>query len=237
MAAEMDDLEPRRSKALPVAVAGGIAVAVFGILFAIKHGAKTSGSGKEDPTPKPVIGEKIEKNDKGDAKDPPVVDAKPDAAAVASPPDAAPVAAATPDAARAAPVVPDAAPKAGKPDSGSHAVTADAGSHAVTPDKPKEPDKPKVMTLAFNVKPVDAKITVDGKPVSGGKIQLPIGEKIAKVVISAPGYAAFEKDVTPTKDESITIELRKLAVDKPPDTPPKPRDPQPHKPKKPKVEL
>src|SRR5262249_25611426 len=98
--AEMDDLEPRpMSKALPVAVGGGLAVAVFGILLAVRSGdvpAKPPVGPTDTPVEKPT--------DKPPAAAPAPAGA-PKAVVTASAPDAAPkqvASAGAPDAPKAA---------------------------------------------------------------------------------------------------------------------------------------
>jgi hypothetical protein len=109
---------------------------------------------------------------------------------------------------------------------------------SAAPDAATKPG-PKLATLTFTVKPPDAEITVDGKPVKGGKAQLPVGDQKVKVVVSAPGYVAYNDVVTVARDQTVTVTLKKeVAEVKPPQTPNKPPGHKAgHKPDKPKVDL
>jgi hypothetical protein len=205
----MDEIEAKpQSKALPIAVSGGIAVLVFGVLFAVRSGgpAKPPGPGPAD-TP---------------TKEAPVAD-KP----VDKPADkpATPVATGAPDA--------------------TPAVAA-----APAPDAAKAAEGPHMTTLTFDIKPAEAKVIVNGKPLAGDKIQFQTGDYKVKVEARAPGYQPLDEEVPVDKDSTVSVELKKeLAATKPdvktPTKTPPPRDTttpttpvhKPVGPKKPKVDL
>jgi serine/threonine-protein kinase len=219
VAAQMDEIEAKpQSKAIPIAVAGGIAVAVFTVLFAVRSGGTakpTVGTTTDQPAAKP------EATPDKPAPPPDKPAATPDKPA---PPPDKPVAAAAPDAAPqvAATAAPDAAPKPAA-------------------------DTPKMTTLTFDVKPPDAVVAVNGKAVTGGTAQYQAGNYKVKVEVHAPGYLPHDEEVAVDKDATVAIELKKeVAATKPPPekptaTPHKPpptHEPPPRKPpKKPKIDL
>ncbi len=200
----MEDVEAKPSRALPLAVMGGIAVAVFGILL-VMSGSK----GKSAPIA---------------TNDPPT----------SQPPSDKPVATPPTDKATDKPTDKPADTPADKP--------ADKPVATNPPtDTPKTPDTPKTATLTINVKPADAKVTVDGKPVTGGKIELPVSDTPVKVAASATGYEPDEKQASVAKDGTVTFDLKKQVAAVPdttkPTTKPTSTPTKPTKPKHPKVEL
>lgn len=197
----MEDVEAKPSRALPLAVMGGIAVAVFGILLVV-----SGGKGKSAP---------IATNDP--PNNPPPTD-KP----VATTPNDKP------------------ADKPADNPTDKPVVATNAA-----PDAPKPAEAPKTATLTIVVKPADAKVTVDGKPVTGGKIELPVSDTPVKVAASATGYEPDEKQASVAKDGSVSFDLKKQVAivpdttkptTKPTSTPTTPTKPTKTK-KPPKVEL
>jgi len=194
----MDDVEAKPSRALPLAVMGGIAVAVFGILL-----VASGGKSKSPP---------VATNDTPPATDKPV----------ATPPTDKPT-----------------DKPADKP-----ADTPVVATNAA-PDAPKPAEAPKTVTLTINAKPADAKVTVDGKPVTGGKIELPVSDTPVKVAASAIGYEPDEKQASVAKDGTVSFDLKKQVAAVPettkPTTKPTSTPTTPTKPTKvkhpPKVEL
>jgi len=192
----MEDVEAKPSRALPLAVMGGIAVAVFGILLVV-----SGGKGKSAP---------VATNDTPPATDKPV----------ATPP-----------------------PSTDKPADNTTDKPVVASNAA--PDAAKPPEAPKTVTLTINVKPADARVTVDGKPVTGGKIELPVSDTPVKVVASATGYEPDEKPASVAKDGTVSFDLKKQVATAPdttkPTTKPTSTPTTPTKPTKvrhpPKVEL
>jgi hypothetical protein len=190
---------PKQSRALPIGVAAGLAVAVFAVLFAIR------GSDGKAPAEQPVA-EKPAEEPSGTTTEPtPAPAGEPDAAAAvaAAEPDAAPpVAAAEPDA--AAPVA------AATPDAAPAAPTAVVLTFVVTP---------------ADAKPT---ITVDGKTLSSNRFAVAPGDSV-KVSATAEGFVAFEKTVTASKNQpaqEVAIALKKegaSTVRKPPRRPSRPK--------------
>jgi serine/threonine protein kinase len=85
---------------------------------------------------------------------------------------------------------------------------------AVKPDPvPVAPVRvqPEEVTLEFSVTPQDATVTVDGRPVEGGKLTLPAGTTPVAVRIEAPGYEPYEAEVVPQRSKGIVVPLVKLA--------------------------
>ncbi len=261
LAVQMDEITPKSpSKVVPIAVGAGLAVAVLGVLLAVRSPVS--------PTPQKDTGEVTAKpsdtTDTADRDEKPA-DTQPDtpreengekptvATTTGTPstpteekPTTEPVAAATPDAApattatttttttaAATTTTPDAAPATttaaatgGTPDAGTKTTTTTTAA--------VEPTKPKPAILTFNVTPADATITVDGKPLTArpGKIALLPGGKPVKVSVSAPGYVAFEDQVSVKGDDTLDIQLKKQATATKPPTKSKPK-PKP----RPRIEL
>ena len=175
----MEDVELKPSRALPLAVMGGIAVAVFGILLAM-----SGGKGKSGP---------IATNDSPNG----------------TPPSDKPVATPGSDKPSDKPTDKPADNPTDKPVVATNAA----------PDAPKAaPETPKTATLTINVRPADAKVTVDGKPVTGGKIELPVSDTPVKVAASATGYDPDEKQASIAKDGSVSFDLKKQVATAPTDT-------------------
>jgi hypothetical protein len=126
---------PKQSRALPIGVAAGLAVAVFGVLFAIR------GSDGKAPAEQPVAEKPAEEPSGTTAEPTPAPAGEPDAAA-AEPEPAAPVAAAEPDA--AAPVA------AATPDAAPAAPTAVVLTFVVTPADAKPTITVNGKTLSSN---------------------------------------------------------------------------------------
>jgi serine/threonine protein kinase len=78
---------------------------------------------------------------------------------------------------------------------------------------PVEPVRvqPEEVTLEFSVTPQDAVVTVDGRPVEGGKLTLPAATTPVAVRIEAPGYEPYEAEVVPQRSKGIVVPLVKLA--------------------------
>jgi hypothetical protein len=186
------------SKAVPVVVSAGLAVGVFcGLLFGV-------GTGKNAAIAAPSASN-VKKAGEPEAP-------KPE-------PGAAPAGL---GATKAAPVVKagSAAPGAAVPaGSGSPPAVAAAGSAAPPAGagaaKPAVEEK-KVMKLTFKLKPEaaekDAKITIDGKEITGLVAEIPADSKAFKVEIKATGYRTLEKKqeiAVPGDEMSIEYEMVK----------------------------
>jgi hypothetical protein len=168
---------PRRGtpKAVPVIVSAGLAVGVFcGLLFGLGTGDEAKAENK--PKDKEFVGTKIEGTDEvatstgptGPTPPKSVTDGKLVTGTMKEPKGSA----------------------AGSAGSGSA-----AGSATVTPPVPQM----KMAKLQITVKPdsvKDPKITVDGTEVTGGAIDLPLGEATKKdvvIVIKASGFKDLEQ--------------------------------------------
>jgi hypothetical protein len=245
----MEEIEEKPSRALPIGVAAGLAVAVFGVLFAIR------GTGKAADTPPsstdtPVAtttGDKPATDTPADKPaDPPPASDKP-----ADPPVATTTPTTTTPPTTTTTPAPAATPDAGKP--AAPAATPDAAPAAKPADSGST-----LATLTFVVTPKEAAskadITVDKKPVLGDRFQVQKGDTPVKVVVRSTGYVTYEKEIVPTGDQSVPIELKKVetaattptttpsktttpTVTKTPTTTPSKTTTTPKKPKKPKVEL
>jgi hypothetical protein len=70
----------------------------------------------------------------------------------------------------------------------------------------------KVAHVTFAVMPpgAPAKITVDGKPVeTEAEIDISAGPKTVELVVKAPGFRDFKKNVAISQDDALTVELVK----------------------------
>ncbi|MFT3700662.1 MAG: PEGA domain-containing protein [Kofleriaceae bacterium] len=181
------------SKAVPVVVSAGLAVGVFcGLLFGLGTGEPAAagpskgnnlGSIKEDPTPPP------------------------ETAPVNTPPPPKP---ATGSAGSAA--VATATGSAGSAATGSagSAATGSAGSAATVASKENIP------VIIVEVLPASAassaKIQIDGKDITGTKLELAPDTKSVKITVKSDGYRSVENkkvDVTAGADTKVSIELQK----------------------------
>jgi hypothetical protein len=176
------------SKAVPVVVSAGLAVGVFcGLLFGV-------GTGKNAAIAAPSASN-VKKGAAGEAK--PEPGAAPTglgataAMPVAKAGSAAPAGSGSPPAVAAA---------------GSAAAGAGAGSA-----KPAVEEK-KVLKVTFKLKPEsaekDAKITIDGKEITGLVTELPVDTKSMKVEIKATGFRTLDKkqDIVDAPGNEMLIE-------------------------------
>jgi len=193
------------SKAVPVVVSAGLAVGVFcGLLFGVGTGNKDavaapSGNNvkKEEAEAKPEPG--AAPAGLGATKAQPVAKPAAGSAAVAATGSATPAGSGSPPAVAAA---------------GSAAAPA-AGA-GVGSAKPAVEEK-KVIKLTFKLKPEsaekDAKITIDGKDITGLAAEIPGDTKSMKVEIKANGFRTLEKKqdivVAPGEEMQIEFELQK----------------------------
>src|SRR5215831_7669837 len=207
------------SRALPIGVAAAVAVVVFGVLFAVNgprgkpettplvaHGTDRPGL----PTPTPGLAPPTETASVATAA-PADRPAENPSADKAAPSTALPSASAPAPAAAPAPGPDKPAPSTAPPADKAAAAPSTAPSTAPPPDKPANPSPPAKTTavLSYTLSPRDAKLSVDGKQASGGKVELPLNDKPVKLVATAPGYVTWEGQATAGKDDSIAIELKK----------------------------
>jgi hypothetical protein len=194
----MDEIETKPSRALPIGVAAGLAVAVFGVLFALR------GSGDATTTTTATTAGETPPAETPPAEKPAETPPPPPAEKPAEtpPPPEQPVAAATPDAQAAT-----TGTTTGTTTTAS--ATPDAAA-AAAPSEPPPSDK-KTAVLMITVSPADvrADVKVAGKDILGERVELPIGTEPVKVEVRARGYVAFEQDVVPDKDHTIAVELKK----------------------------
>ncbi|HRC58398.1 MAG TPA: PEGA domain-containing protein, partial [Kofleriaceae bacterium] len=78
--------------------------------------------------------------------------------------------------------------------------------------RPKRDDEPaiKLARLTFAVVPagVTAKITLDGKPVTGEmEFDISAGAKEMELVVKAAGFRDYKKKISVDGDENISVEL------------------------------
>jgi hypothetical protein len=196
---QMPQMRPIRqgtSKAVPVVVSAGLAVGVFcGLLFGV-------GTGKNAAVAAPAASN-VKKSTDGE-------EAKPEPGAAPTGLGATPALPATPKAGSGAgsgsPVAVAAAGSAAVPAAGSGAGSA----------KPAVEEK-KVVKVTFKIKPdsaeKDAKITVDGKEITGMTTEVPGDTKSFKVVVKSDGYRTLDKKqdivVEPGAEMQIEYELQK----------------------------
>jgi hypothetical protein len=179
------------SKAVPVVVSAGLAVGVFcGLLFGV-------GTGKNAAIAAPSASN-VKKGSAGDAPKPEPGAAPTGLGATAAIPvakagSAAPAGSGSPPAVAAA---------------GSAAPAAGAGAGSA---KPAVEEK-KVLKVTFKLKPEsaekDAKITIDGKEITGLITELPVDTKSMKVEIKATGFRTLDKkqDIVDAPGNEMLIE-------------------------------
>jgi serine/threonine-protein kinase len=71
------------------------------------------------------------------------------------------------------------------------------------------------ITVKLEVEPRDAVVELDGAPVRDNPLRLPRGERVHKLVVHAPGYAAEARDLGAQEDAAIAIALHREARDAP----------------------
>jgi serine/threonine-protein kinase len=108
-----------------------------------------------------------------------------------------PVAAAPADTPAAAPTPPAPPPPAATPP-------------AATPAPPPPPAEVKSVTIKFAVTPATAKITLDGKPVTG-EVEEPVDDDDHELSVTAPGYVAHTEKVRFDDNQRISVALAKQA--------------------------
>jgi hypothetical protein len=64
---------------------------------------------------------------------------------------------------------------------------------------------PTEVTLELEVTPPTAAVTVDGKPVEGGRVTVPIGQAPLAVRATADGYTTYEGTVVPDRSKAIVL--------------------------------
>lgn len=74
-------------------------------------------------------------------------------------------------------------------------------------EAPTAPPPAEEVTLTIDVVNVKgASITVDGRPLDGNQVKVPKGKTVA-IAIKAGGYLSWEKKITATGDDTITVRL------------------------------
>ena len=66
------------------------------------------------------------------------------------------------------------------------------------------------MTIKFAVTPATAKITLDGKPVTG-EVEEPVDDDDHELSVTAPGYVAHTEKVRFDDNQRISVALAKQA--------------------------
>jgi hypothetical protein len=192
------------SRAVPVVVSAGLAVGVFcGLLFGL-------GTDKEEASASTTASNGVKStNDDSSATAPtpdkPKTDKPADKPKTDKPADKP----TTPAAGSATPAA------------GSATQTAAAGSNAgagsATQAGSASAPAKSVAKLTFDIKPdpgPQAKITVDGKDVTGTTFEVDLGTektKTVKVAITAPGFHSYEQKVDVKGETTVSVELAKRA--------------------------
>jgi hypothetical protein len=182
------------SKAVPVVVSAGLAVGVFcGLLFGV-------GTGKNAAIAAPSASNVKKAGEAEEAKPEPGAAPKGLGATTAAP------VAKTGSAGSAAPAGSGSPPAIAAAGSAAPAAGSGAGSA-----KPAVEEK-KIIKLTFKLKPEtaekDAKITIDGKEITGLVTQIPGDTKSMKIEIKANGFRTFEKkqDILDAPGDEMLIE-------------------------------
>ncbi|HMG53724.1 MAG TPA: protein kinase, partial [Kofleriaceae bacterium] len=135
-------------------------------------------------------------------------------AATSSAPAVAPLAPPAPPPAAPPPAAPS--PPAGAaaqvPDAGSNQApgSAPAADPAAAPAAP--PARAATITLRLAIEPEAAKVTIDGKPVSGPEIAVPRDDRLHRLKIIAPGYLAHEEPVAFDENQRVVVHLKRAAA-------------------------
>jgi hypothetical protein len=230
----MDDIETKPSRTLPIGVAAGLAVAVFGVLFALQgSGASTAttvATAEAGETPAVTTDTPVAAADK------PVADKPAEAVAADKPAEGD------------KPVEADKPVEEDKPAEGDKPAEDTAAAATGAPAKT-------VAVLTIKVAPSDARadIKVNGKDILGERVEMPAGEDPIKVEVKARGYEPFEQEIVPNQDQTVAVELTKegaapattaaknptkpAEATKPAETTKQPAPRKPRRPSRPRVDL
>ena len=91
---------------------------------------------------------------------------------------------------------------------------------------------PATIEIRLRLTPPEARVEVDGLQTNDNPLRLPPGDRSYKVVVSAPGYVSFKRDVRPMMNSELAVVLQREAA--PRASTPRPAAP---KAKKKKVDL
>ncbi len=94
--------------------------------------------------------------------------------------------------------------------------------------EPKKPAADGKVSIEFLIVPPSARVTIDGKPLRGKRMEVKRGKKGMKVRIEASGYEAQTLTVVPNEDREVLVQLLR----EPEEEPAPPPDPQPDPPPK-----
>jgi hypothetical protein len=189
------------SRAVPVVVSAGLAVGVFcGLLFGL-------GTDKDEASASTTASNGVKSSNDDSSGTPATTPDKPktDKPKTDKPADKPAAGSATASNGSAAPANGSAAPTNGS--------AAPANGSAAT-----QPAAAKAAKLILDIKPdpgPQAKITVDGKDVTGTTFDVDLGAekmKTVKVAITAPGFHSYEQKVDVKGDTTLNVELAKRAA-------------------------
>jgi hypothetical protein len=201
------------SRAVPVVVSAGLAVGVFcGLLFGL-------GTDKDEASASTTASNGVKSTNDDSAGTPPTTPDKPktDTPKTDKPPEKAAGSGAVAANGSATPANGSATPAAG---SGASAGSAQpgAGSGATNGSATVPPPAKSVAKLILDIKPdpgPQAKITVDGKDVTGTTFDVDLGtdkSKTVKVAITAPGFHSYEQKIEVKGETTVNVELAKRAA-------------------------
>ena len=92
-------------------------------------------------------------------------------------------------------------------------VTPPVTPPAVAPPvEPPPPAAPATITLKFGVEPKTAKITLDGKPVTGDELAIAKDSAEHQLVITSPGHETHRDTIRLDESQRISVQLTKLAA-------------------------
>jgi hypothetical protein len=209
------------SRAVPVVVSAGLAVGVFcGLLFGLgtdkdEASASTTASNGVKSTNDDSAGTAPTTPDKPKT-DTPKTDKPSEKPATGSGAVAANGSATPANGSATPPAGSGASAGSAQPAAGS--ATPAAGSGATNGSATVPPPAKSVAKLILDIKPdpgPQAKITVDGKDVTGTTFDVDLGtdkSKTVKVAITAPGFHSYEQKIEVKGETTVNVELAKRAA-------------------------
>jgi serine/threonine-protein kinase len=105
------------------------------------------------------------------------------------------------------------------PEPAKPAVAAPKPPEPAKPPEPPARPEPATITLRFSVEPRGAKVTVDGKPVTGGELAVPRDTAEHRLQITAAGYAPYDETLHYDESQRLEVQLKRATTRPPPARP------------------
>ena len=84
---------------------------------------------------------------------------------------------------------------------------------------PVAPPPPSTVEITIDVDPASSTLTLDGKPVVGGRALVPRSTAVVTLSATAPGYAGFSSEIVPDRDRGVLVRLTPSKPSPPPARP------------------